>query len=66
MRYPDRVRKIFAFATAATTWGEKYSAFMNSTIVASIKRTYDEYHAYSCCAWHGGHGQRGTRAQREV
>jgi pimeloyl-ACP methyl ester carboxylesterase len=47
MRYPDRVRKIFAFAAAAATSGEKYSAVINSTVVAYVRRTYDEYHAYS-------------------
>jgi pimeloyl-ACP methyl ester carboxylesterase len=47
MRYPDRVRKIFAFAAATATSGEKYSAVMNPTFIAFIERTGHEYEAYS-------------------
>jgi pimeloyl-ACP methyl ester carboxylesterase len=47
MRHPDRVRKIFAFAAATATSGEKYSAVMNPTFVAFIERTGHEYEAYS-------------------
>jgi pimeloyl-ACP methyl ester carboxylesterase len=47
MRYPERVRKIFAFAATAASSGEKYSAVMNPTMVAFVKRTHEEYHAYS-------------------
>jgi pimeloyl-ACP methyl ester carboxylesterase len=47
MRYPDRVRKIFAFAAATSTSGEKYSAAVNPNIVAFVERTRREYEAYS-------------------
>jgi pimeloyl-ACP methyl ester carboxylesterase len=47
MRYPERVRRIFAFAATAASSGEKYSAVMNPTIVAFVKRAHEEYHAYS-------------------
>jgi pimeloyl-ACP methyl ester carboxylesterase len=47
MRYRDRVRKVFAFAAAASPSGEKYSGIVNPTVVAFVRRTYDEYHAYS-------------------
>jgi pimeloyl-ACP methyl ester carboxylesterase len=47
MRYPDRVRKIFAFAAATATSGEKYSAAVNPNFVAFVERTHREYEAYS-------------------
>jgi pimeloyl-ACP methyl ester carboxylesterase len=47
MRYPERVGKIFAFAATTMTSGSKYSAIMNHTIVAFVKRAGHEYKAYS-------------------
>jgi pimeloyl-ACP methyl ester carboxylesterase len=47
MRYPDRVRKIFAFAAATATSGEKYSAALNPNFVAFVERTRREYEAHS-------------------
>jgi pimeloyl-ACP methyl ester carboxylesterase len=47
IRHPDRVGKIFAFAATTVTSGEKYSAVINPTIVAYVKRTRHEYDAYS-------------------
>jgi pimeloyl-ACP methyl ester carboxylesterase len=47
MRYPDRVRKIFAFAAATATSGEKYSAALNPNFVAFVERTRREYETHS-------------------
>jgi pimeloyl-ACP methyl ester carboxylesterase len=47
IRYPNRVRKIFAFGATTAPSGEKYSAIVNPTIVAFVKRTGDEYRMYS-------------------
>jgi pimeloyl-ACP methyl ester carboxylesterase len=47
IRYPNRVGKIFAFGATTAPSGEKYSAIVNPTIVAFVKRTRDEYRMYS-------------------
>jgi pimeloyl-ACP methyl ester carboxylesterase len=47
MRYPDRVRKIVAFAAATATSGEKYSAALNPNFVAYMDRARHEYETHS-------------------
>jgi pimeloyl-ACP methyl ester carboxylesterase len=47
IRHPDRVGKIFAFAAVTRSSGAKYSALMNPTVVAFVKRAGQEYKAYS-------------------
>jgi pimeloyl-ACP methyl ester carboxylesterase len=47
IRYADRVGKIFAFGAATASSGERYSAIVNPTIVAFVKRTLNEYRMYS-------------------
>ena len=47
VRYPNRVGKIFAFGATTAPSGEKYSAIVNPTILAFVKRAGDEYRIYS-------------------
>jgi len=47
MRHPDRVGRIFAFAATTAPSGEKYTAVMNPTMIAFVKRSREEYLAYS-------------------